>query len=629
MRYRSKKQRKQPLSASASLDGIENSTLNNKLVNKQKVYCDHRDDNCNCSSVQRELSTKLALKSGEDERGRSRSETRIADGFLNKHNVNNNSYDDLTTGHNSRAAYPKESDDQLNKTFTLGRTKEKLTEIKQYNTKTLPKRIANLKKQRSKTMKETFKFYMDLPTTPSTTNNDTVLRITESTDNLSVTDSSQTAVDKETTNQNIDEKNSKHDVEIISDLLKANKDFDRILKKPPKKKSFDNGKSSHEFLRDNSLLSETPPVPIVATDEFVKDPTPSIMPAEPIYESLLRNVHVPYKFSPILNRSISQQHYKFKKVVKKIENKRPESDYVTLLYSETGELKSVDGHVIKSLKDEVSLMRNSDSNINYNKMAALKFDEGISSGSSGNLERQNSFQAPSKDNQNLDQFKTRKSIDNANLKNVRMSDRRVSDVSEMYCQSIIHKQGSEAVGSRIAHLDYADPRTLFTTSQTNILINKNSVKQQRDSVFSLTSSSDSVYDTIKNQGHQIMMVKDCNDSFYEQSVEDSLENIAVFRDSAIYSDDNNDKKFENIYDVPTSPNANRTPPKVPKKPMRSPPPLPNNKPPTLSVFVEPNCNVHLREKVFRNETTTPSVSASIAENSKRSWVLQQIKNFDQ
>lgn len=633
MRYRSKKQRK-TISTSISLEGFNTNNLkmsSNNLESKFKFVCDHQNDNCNCSSVKRELTT--ALTRNQEERGRSRSESRIADVFVNKHNIKS-SLDNLSQ--NVRG-----NDDNMNKLLTLGRSKDKLSEIKMYNTKTLPKRIANLKKQRAKTMKETSKFYMDLPI------DDTVLRITESTENLAIVADKSTERTHEDQAANIesiqtevrnDAKLSKHDVEIISDLLREHKEFDRILKKPPKKKSFDNGKfcSSPDVLKDDPLECNSKPkdttdaTPKPDVPETVAKPELSL--PEPLYESLLRNVHVPYKFSPILNRSISHQHYKFK-VIKK-EPKRPESDYVTLLYSDTGELKSVDGHVIKSLRDEVSLMRNSDSNINYNKMAAIKFDEGISSGSSGTLtQKSDSFSSTTSSTyvpknmrstekpSNLDEQsvanRIRKSIDNANFKNGRMSERRVSDVTDMCRQSIIHRQGGEALGSRMANLDYADPRTLFTTSQSNILINRNSVKTQRDSVFSLTSSSDSVNDTQKNQIHQISVKNNStSDSFYEQSVEDSLEINDVFRDSAIYSDDNN--KTENIYETPTSPIGlpkKSPPPKVPKKPIRTPPPLPN-KPPNLSVFVDPN--FHARPNIFSPTT----------EKTPNSWVTKQIHNFE-
>lgn len=632
MRYRSKKQRK-TISTSTSLEGFNTNNLkisNNHLESKIKFVCDHQNDNCNCSSVKRELTTTL---NRNQDRVRSRSESRIADVFVNKHNTKS-SLDNLSQ--NVRG-----NDDNMNKLLTLGRSKDKLSEIKMYNTKTLPKRIANLKKQRAKTMKETSKFYMDLPI------DDTVLRITESTENLAiVTDkSSDHTQDEESVNiESVptevrkDEKFAKHDVEIISDLLKEHKEFDRILKKPPKKKSFDNGKfcSSPDVLKDDPLEGNSKPKETTDTTPKPDMPEsvakPELCLPEPLYESLLRNVHVPYKFSPILNRSISQQHYKFKGIKK--EPKRPESDYVTLLYSDTGELKSVDGHVIKSLRDEVSLMRNSDSNINYNKIAAIKFDEGISSGSSGTLtQKSDSFSSTSSSTYvpknmrsadkptNLDEQsvtnRIRKSIDNASFKNGRMSERRVSDVTDMCRQSIIHRQGGEALGSRMANLDYADPRTLFTTSQSNILINRNSVKAQRDSVFSLTSSSDSVNDTHRSQIQQISVKHTASDSFYEQNVEDSLEINDVFRDSAIYSDDNN--KTENIYEIPTSPIGlpkKSPPPKVPKKPIRTPPPLPN-KPPNLSVFVDPN--FHARPNIFSPTT----------EKSPSSWVTKQIHNFEQ
>lgn len=641
------------MTASISMEGFDNKSQQ-KYINhsmddsmlpspqgnyKVKNNCDHRDDNCNCSIVKSELTSTLSRKNvikDKDGRGRSKSEPRITDMFVNKHS--NLREQSSAAKLSTESLFPKSS--------TLNRAKNRAAEVKMYNTKTLPKRIANLKKQRAKSMKETSKFYMDLPM------DDTVLRITESSENVNQlgvpdeADGTKICDDDCSTNQNDDRTGTKKDIEIICDLLKdKQKEFDRILNKPPKKKSFDNGKygGNQEVsaipIPNNEDPSEQNSKKISRSPEMIsrlKSISNEFNTPEPIYESLLRNVHVPYKYSPVLSRSISQPQQKSGRVVKR-DFKRPESDYVTLVYSESGQLQSVDGHVIiASLKDDPLTMRSSDSNINYNKVNAslARDDEGISSSSSGNLDSQSSLviETGRADSNNESGIKdssstiSHKSIDNISTKSSR-TERRISDVSSDMChQNIIHKQGSESLGSRIAHLDYADPKTLFSAqSSSNILINKHFIKTQRDSAFSLTSSSDSVNDT-KNHTLEAM----CNDSYYEQSVEDSLEKEDVFRDSAIYSDDCNERKMENLYEVPNrSPPLlpRKSPPRIPKKPVRSPPPLPPK--PMLTALTFHTDNENIDQDIEQQYSADSDILSPTDSNcSASSWVLQQIKNFD-
>lgn len=608
---------------------LDDSVLTSPKSNyKTKMNCNHRDDNCNCSLVKSELNSTLSRKNAmkdKDGRGRSKSEPRITDIFLTKHNPAKLSTESLTS--------------------TMNRNKYRSADVKMYNTKTLPKRIANLKKQRARSMKETSKFYMDLPM------DDTVLRITESTENLNKIDGTDVTEDTKTA-YGIDEctpksdckLGTKKDIEIICDLLKdKQREFDRILNKPPKKKSFDNGK----YCGNQELLHAVPP-PDDDDDESTERQTNEVLHSperissvnsvpnefinsEPIYESLLRNVHVPYKYSPVLSRSISQPQQKTCRVTKR-DVKRPESDYVTLVYSETGQLESVDGHVIVA-KDDPLTMRSSDSNINYNKVNASlgRDDEGISSSSSGNLDSQNSLnnEAVRVDGNNECGIKdscssiSNKSVDNISTKTSR-SDRRTSDASTDH-QHIIHKQGSESLGSRIAHLEYADPQTLFSShSNSNILINKHFLKTQRDSAFSLTSSNDSVND-LKHHIFEAMG----NDSYYEKSVEDSLEKEDFFRDSAIYSDDCNERKTENVYEVPNySPPLlpRKSPPRIPKKPLLSPPPLPPKPMLNLLKIEKNDSNDLLNEQ--RLMTDSDLLSPTDSNCSSSSWVLTQIKNFE-
>lgn len=624
----------------------------------------------------------------------------------------------------------------------LDKAKSKLLEVRIYNTKTLPKRIANLKKQRSKTLKETSKFYMDLPEE----NLDTVLKITETSDELSIDDgrivnrrrASLDATD--TISKNLDESNrklssvslltplnlnqkhvlnkNKRDIDIISELLKDHKEFDRILKKPPKKLSESEKSSPNHELRNSKFAKgelffklPLPPIP-VDVNEFSKSENfiQRDLPPEPIYESLLRNVHVPYKFpSPILNRSFSQPNGRFLKVKRPTEAppKRPDSDYVTLNFDENGEMTSIDDEV--RLPKHRSNFRKSDTNINYHvrKMSDEKepsiesfssFIEGsrrstssetdystisISSiqttKSSDLMAPQNTSQEhpPTFNNSSSSSTEVFKSVDHLNFGKAlnKLPERRVSDVTGMHRKSIIHKQGSKALGSRIASVDYADPKILFANNHSYISFTSKPFIQslanlQRDSAFSLTSSNDSVniatnHDNSKGSTvepqqvtviytNQIVSKSDTidvptvnvckasspshssssssgDDSYYEKTVESYLENDGIFRDSAIYSDDNTEKPYsrpEHIYStidevkqqekvkpaIPPKLNLAKVqnssvitrsapPPPVPAKPLLSPPALP--------VKVGKRCEQSL-EKLMATPLPSPPPSSAAA-----------------
>lgn len=190
------------------------------------------------------------------------------------------------------------------------------------------------------------------------------------------------------------------------------------------------------------------------------------------------------------------------------------------------------------------------------------------------------------DNKNINDL--HKSADHLNLSKItgKLPERRVSDVTRMHRKSIIHKQGSRTLGSRIAATDYVDPRTLFINQTINYQLNSNSklfAHVRTDSAFSLTSSNDSVnlmanqelqqpVNSLNNQCQLPIYTNQCkieseiptinickssrhssssgDDSYYEKTVETYLENDGIFRDSAIYSDDNTDKTYtrpEHIY----------------------------------------------------------------------------------
>ncbi|XP_030383548.1 uncharacterized protein LOC115631050 [Scaptodrosophila lebanonensis] len=532
-----------------------------------------------------------------------------------------------------------------------------LLEVKQYNHKTMPKRIANLKKQRC-SKKETCKFYMDLSEFESSSA--TVLKITESTEDVrgsrklevELAEEAQetTAVDAEQEQQSTPiyetlspAEKSKRDAQVILDLLKNNKEFERIYNKQQKR-------------RESNSTSTTPLSPLSPTQELRLPPRPpsrspppleleqqeqSDQPCdqepvseEPIYETLLRNVHVPYKFSPVLGRAKSGQYFKARQKKSTAPAARPDSDYVTLVYSPEGVLQRVGEDVVTRQHSSYELQRDS-TDSNSSSGSTVKRDSqntvinlSLDSSSQSNLSQgENTVQseAPhprpiqknimkrllssssyssktSLENVSSSELsllpRALKSIDNLSMafgRSNRPPERRVSDVSEMCRQSILHRQGSEAVGERMAHVDYADPKTLFS------IVASSEASLQRDSVFSLTSSSDSMCEQQRKRS-----AAELPTNFeYEQDVEDNLEKD--FRDSAIYSDDN--EKRSGDYNM-----------KRPQSPPPPPPPSRNSQQPPQIAPKPTKATLHDLSSVI----VCPSHMSPAA---SRSWVLQQIENF--
>lgn len=594
------------------------------------------------------------------------------------------------------------------KNSALERAKQKLQEVRKYNTKTLPKRIATLKKQRSKTLKETSHFYMDLP--PSENLSPTVLKITESPEKANEkayrrrasldgtegttkilnggdgTRKMSTASLASMPSMSLRVEHSqngptKRDIDIIAELLKHHKDeFDRILKKPPKKAVSLNDveKSATGFELSRSVEPPPDESPQQSLAQRLSNFKRDVALPEPLYESLLRNVHVPYKFpSPILNRSASQPQCRFPKVRRPTEAppKRPDSDYVSLIYSESGELAGVDGKLLSKHKKGPNF-RKSDTNINYNGHRSLTVDDcedsrsavlhndSVSSetdvisinGNDSNAEVADAASIDTISEMSLSIVDYHKSVDNLDSEKVKLPERRVSDVTGMQHKSIIHKQGSRALGSRIALVDYADPKILFGNhqhhhrrSQTFInRISMQNIQLQRDSVLSSTSSNDSVNTSLANDSSNSLApppsppfdaskplpaLPNADDGYYEKNIESCLESDEVFRDSAIYSDECNDKRYmrpEHIYStisevketatvVPTTTPPKPVPPpklsshKIQPIPLRSapPPPLPAKPtklpatPRTMSASESPNSNSNSLENVSSMPPSLP------------------------
>lgn len=487
-------------------------------------------------------------------------------------------------------------------------------EVKQYNHKTMPKRIATIKKQRSSTnTKSLSKFYMDLSEFDSSSS--TVLKITESTEELRTAEEVELAQeactlddgprtefgeqDQEAELLSPAEK-SKRDAQIVLDLLKNNKEFERIYNKTQKRREspvspVQDLSRPPAFVPPPRPPSRSPP-PLEPDDQAnrrVEDSVDSV-PDEPIYETLLRNVHVPYKFSPVLGRAKSSQLLK-KRSKTTPSAPRPESDYVTLVYSPDGVLQRVGEDAVQ--RDSCSSSGTSTSSTGSG--STLKRD---SQSTVINMSLEGTGKSLVTGSESSLLPRALKSLDMSFGRSNRPPERRVSDVSEMCRQSVLHRQGSEALGERMAHVDYADPKALFG------VLGVLSAHSERDSFFSLTSSSsDSMCEHQRKQkcnGEKSSSSSSTGGAFeYEQQVEDSLEND--FRDSAIYSDDNDKRSGE--YDLhlrrPSSP-----PPPPPLGPR--PPPEIGPKPP----------------KDFVSHQAPPGVI--VCQSASRSWVLQQIENFN-
>lgn len=539
-------------------------------------------------------------------------------------------------------------------------------EIKMYNAKTLPKRIEKIKKSRER--KETARFYTDLEPAddsqkPQEQHDDqTVLKIVEPIDDQKQVKKSSS---KDKVTDSAPGTPKKKDAEIIKSILVQSELANRRLQKSSMSR-----RTSLEKIEQSSPLSSRKLAEALAAikadgsttklngSQEIK-PKESSPVEEPLYEELLRNVHVPYKFAPpILKRSqsvssassikeISLADSKSKQstsmVIDNDDNDGSECDYVTLKYSDD-KLETVDG--VKVAKNDKKIE---------------EVDEKSLNNSETNLDRRESIPKPKSF---LQKFMSSKSHDEdaASQRSMSISSRKSfegglnsswknmiykssnTDISTVMSTPPIYRQGSEDLGNRIANVDYADPRTLFASS-SNILINKSSL-HQRDSVVS--SSSDSIFDPQK----QLLLLQQnydpFSDSYYEDTAESVLEND--FRDSAIYSDDSNEKRseatlspeYEHIYaTVNKSPTKPAIPPKILKKPtiltksnfasspaLLSHPPIPA-RPSNLKSPEVRNAILNVRKLNQKSALPVPTTSSQPDSNdsSNKSWVHQQAQKF--
>lgn len=468
------------------------------------------------------------------------------------------------------------------------------------------------KRERSKTLKVTSKFYMDLP---DFSNTDTVLKITESTDNINLSeirlDRRRASLDaSDAIVKALDEKterkisldtalNNNRESDIISELLKHHKEFDRILNKSSKTKiEPDQPVSSQaatkypKFVRNDSILHSPlpPPPPDVAilngtidSDMFIQRE----LPPEPIYESLLRNVHVPYKFpSPTLNRSLSHLSGRFMKVKRPAvaPPKRPDSSDATMSYNQSFDQNSIEDDYIempKSGKINKCLAKTTNFASFDIDTFPLRFhiipgSQFCQSDTNINYETLSSMHPIAKT------AKPARALSELDYGTSILLATSVAEQLANKHKRIIHKQGSRSIGARFATVDYVDAKTLSIQNLNKNASNHSLAHGTCDSAVSLTSSSDSVnlpinqemalnaseqqhlpaYANQLNGNGHAERIKTTNtaspchssssgdDSYYEKTVETYLENDGIFRDSAFYSDDNIEKVYvrqEHIY----------------------------------------------------------------------------------
>lgn len=597
-RYRSKKQALKKLSnKTASLERGRIKERRESFISysRDELFkkCDH-EENCDCGNVKKELTETL--------KGRSKSETR------------NPEVDD--------------NHDEIKDQTPLSPL-----EIKIYTSKTLPKRIEKIKKSREK--KETAKFYTDL--------NDDETQKVENENELKIIEACDDTKPKDVQFQ-------RRDSDIVKSILVQSDLANRRLQKAtmPRRKSFEQVDHGSPLSR-RKLEEALEAIKVEGKTNSCESPTTPQKPIdEPLYEELLRNVHVPYKFAPpMLKRSQSVSSASSCKdiAVKTVDKNQASStttindddeseDYVMLTYSDD-KLEAVDGVNVS----QNSPKNQSNSQLNHGSSDDIKqLDKPVKS-------FLHKFMKSPQDEDSKSISSSRKSFDgglNSSWKNM-IYKNSSTDITAVFNPPPIYRQGSEDLGCRIANVDYADPKKLFA-SNSNILINKSSLYQQRDSVVS--TSSDSIIDSQK----QIPITDPFSDSYYEDTAESVLES-KDFRDSAIYSDDSNEKRSDStlspddhIYATVNKP-PTPTKPALPKKPSllikpnftsrlnvtspttSIPPPIPCKPSNLKSPEVRNAIFSYRKNHLNATEDKSSTVKDEKSENLSNSWVKQQVGKF--
>ncbi|XP_049289598.1 uncharacterized protein LOC125767260 [Anopheles funestus] len=710
-------------------------------------------EDCKCDAVKRQLQEEIKTRPSAPSKkqsspppkpARSRSETRVGPADDEEERLLKSLYERRKLSAPTRRG---------------SKVKESFASIRSYNSTMIPKRISEIRKRRPKTVTSSSTFYTDLEVSSETgvtdpentvepsaagpacsgSNDDEPTTKSTATDPAIYVGEDRHQVTPSHTESCLNEGEcgeQRKDSEIISQLILDVEQFNKVLNKPlTKKKSFDASSCTRPIGLLNPERKPEPPsteppcdeeleVDTTTTDEngsshspkdqSQKDIVSGLDEPEPIYESLLRNVHVPYKYAPpclarhslpcgegsgssmVCNGKTSGQNFTDNQFARRT---RPESDYVTLAYSELGLLEGIVSedamslHVTKATSQHKTpqLLRNSDTNISYHRESSSQKKESDEEektsqpptspfGASGPeescsleqpfLERQGSLSMKTTAHKSfLQRFISMHSSTSTSIASsttlgsegnlLHSLQRKLSEPNGGGSFGHIYKQGSIDLGSRIAHLDYADPKTLFcqplsasTTSTTglavlasgasgtnqNVLINRASMQsvnndQQRDSVLASSSSSDSVCEDTRKMG---LYTQEANNTvydddeqccFYERTVEECLEHD--FRDSAVYSGDDNDRQRANIgtsehqhhlYEAlapVTSPRAKqRASGEGHQRNSGPPPPIPA-KPAHLGQCKRQPVAVISNPSAVKQPTATNS----------RGWVLQQVRRF--
>ncbi|XP_053674193.1 uncharacterized protein LOC128724493 [Anopheles nili] len=697
-------------------------------------------EDCKCEEVKRQLQDEMKHRtkasSPPGKTARSRSESRCGPANDEEDRLLKSLYERRKLSAPSKRA---------------SKVKESFAGIKAYNSTMIPKRISEMRKRQPKTPTSCSTFYTDLEVedavatvSPETPEAAEVVEAVVRDEKVASVGAEHESVQKEEDLEQVPAAASGgnasggqlKDSEIISKLILDVKQFNKVLNKPvARKKSIEPSACGHRSSSAGSVLQasaeQKPALPSTEPPDEEEPRYDVLHPpdrdqTEPIYESLLRNVHVPYKYAPPsvarhslpcgdgsgTGRSSSfSQHPAAGEDVPVTPPRRllrPESDYVTLAYSELGLLEGIESGPERSLLGKPArdqhrtprMLRNSDTNINYHRDTAPpaghgeEFESGeealgrvaavdTASGGGGGvgaigepiastfkqsfLERQGSLSIKTTAQKSLLQrfisvhansgaMTPRTVGSEGNL--LHPVQRKLSEPNGGPVASngyIIYKQGSMDLGSRIAHIDYADPKSLFfqsavvrsvTTSTSSSVMSvavgpgeekrtlsgqaeRHSASLQRDSVLATSSSGESFCEDAAETGVSapegcpedddnavaINGVDDDDDDnccFYERDVEQCLEHD--FRDSAVYSGDDNDRQ-RNASDGPV-------PVSVPQEGQQRgsnlgpPPPIPV-KPAHLAGGKRP-------ESVTAVVIPEPSIPPA---TNSRGWVLQQVRRF--
>lgn len=463
-----------------------------------------------------------------------------------------------------------------------------------YEQKILPNRIFTLKKCKRDNGKNTSIFYTSLDKLENI-GTEKMLKITESTDSVASKDEiicskSEKLQLSNAINANVDfsiaekgcsepllmplHSKCSRDEQIVRDLLKTSKQFDRHCLKLQKLRS-----EKVNLIKFTQLTDR----PVTDKKLFIQNESDALLPPrepsrsppplenstdkestsdEPIYETLLRNVHVPYKFFPHLSKTqLDQQlqnqsnrkdvklndiQFLTNNTKKTLENKslnqQLEADYVTLIcspYQKLEKYQPLANHVKVSARlvslptfTETSIIENNKNKCtNANNKNKMYNSQGKLILNSTDIELSS---APVK---HIQSSSHKENIERYNIlhkcRPSKLQARSFLDywrTTKATRSPVIHLPGSAAVGKRIAYVDNTN-QSIFLQKSSFLhsyqFSNNKSSNQTPKLHYTITPSTvDRGYKTINKH----------NDEFnYEECVEACLEQ--EYRDSSVYRDD--------------------------------------------------------------------------------------------